>query len=57
MVTFHTKDNSSDWGEQNRRTIMLKQKSGKFSYRYLVFPVNVAAGHSRGPAQGCGSAG
>ena len=25
------------------------------NYRYVVLPVNVAAGHSRGPAQACGS--
>ena len=45
------------WNEQNQRTIIFKQKTGFFSYRYVVLPVKVkvAAGHSWGPAQACGS--
>ena len=46
------------WDELNQRTIMWKQnKNWDFVlfYRYVVLPLNVAAGHSRGPAQAWGS--
>ena len=53
LVTFHMKDYLSD--ETSKIDVGLC-KNSKTTGTWYLLPVNVAAGHTRGPAQGCGCA-
>ena len=51
LITIHMKDNLSDGTSK----IDVRMYDFVKNYRCVVLPVNVAASHSRGPAQACGS--
>ena len=51
LVTLQLKDNLSDGTSK----IDVRMYDFVKNYRCVVLPVNVAASHSRGPAQACGS--
>ena len=52
LDTFHIKDTLSD-GTSKMYVCMIMSEAN--NYIGVVLPVNVAAGHPRGPAQVCGS--
>ena len=53
LVTFHVKD---IWVMRRAKSMYVPVYDVRTqNFRYVVFPVNVTAGHSRGPAQACSS--